>query len=260
MQKYLSVLRPLVSIFTVASCVAACSSSTDSPDQNTGVAAQASAASPDGQLCPVMSEYLVLTPVSAGVDPACPGVPGHGGLWKKTVGFTPVDCTPLDPSGSDATLCSYDWNPWALKPDAPPDLNALLALPGVDIASTGTTGDPACDADAMLRFATLLSLADVQCNLAHHGGPNAPKGCDVCGHLLAPGVTWDGLTVPAGSLHTMAVGMSNGTQQVVSMATPSAGTDATRTQVFLPLPAPPHGVSYVDGPALGYGYTTAGSP
>jgi hypothetical protein len=258
MREYPSVLRPLLFTVAVASCVAACSSApaTDSAEAS-GAVAQASWANPSWNVCPVTSEYIVLTPVSAGADPTCPGIPGRGGMWKKTVGFTPVDCTPLDPSGSDATLCSYDWSP---RGNAPPDLDALLALPGVDVAAMGITGDPACDRDASLRFATLLSLADVTCNLAHHGGPNAPKGCDVCGHLLTPGVRWDSLIVPPASLHTMAVGMSNGTQQVVSMATPNAGTGAPQSLVVLSLPPPPHGVWYVDGPALGYGYTTAGSP
>jgi hypothetical protein len=252
----LRLLRSFLLLGSVGACVVACSSA--SPDSSEPSAATNEAwshGSSAAYACPVATQYLLLTPVSAGTDPSCPWVSGKGGTWKKTEGYTPVDCTPNAPDGTDAILCSYTWSAWN---SAPPDVDALLALPGVDVAAGNGSGDSTCDADSMLRFSSLVNLEDVTCNTAHHGGPNPPRECDVCHQIATPGVVYDMLVLPSQPLHTMAVSLTNGTRQVMTYSAPT--TSSGRSYLAIPLPTPPRGVSYVGGPAFGYGYTSAGSP
>src|SRR4051794_23934623 len=173
--------RRLAAFFAVAAvpCAVSCSAAPAGDPAQDGVAVttQESSAGADLGVCPITSQYLVLGPVGSGLDPTCAPVPGRGGRWTLAPGWGPAPCTPVVEGATDAVLCSYVWTP---RGSAAPDVAALVAIPGVLVASRVDSGNPACDEDATLRFATLLSEGGVQCKLPHgHGDPNGPKGCDV---------------------------------------------------------------------------------
>ena len=126
-------------------------------------------------------------------------------------------------------------------------------------AGTGNGGDKACADTSYLPYVALMDQAGVKCPRNGSGDPNGPRECDVCGATVFPGVVASNLWLPSWSaLHTIVVRLSNGSQHVLTVG-PSAPRKGAARQtrgslVKIALPRLPHGVSYVEGPALGYGY------
>jgi hypothetical protein len=137
------------------------------------------------------------------------------------------------------------------SPHAPPDEQALEALPDVYLAPFGDGGETSCNAVSTMPRAALLDRAGVACPPRPHD-PDGPAPCTVCGAFVGL-VSHGYLVLPATSnLHTISAGLSNGTQQILTfeVAAQAPGGGA----VELKLPRLPREVRYVDGPALGYGY------
>jgi hypothetical protein len=125
---------------------------------------------------------------------------------------------------------------------------ALESIPNAFTAPS-SGGGARCDQSSTLTYVALEDLSGVTC----HNGPDAPAPCDVCGGRLFPGVVGDVVLAPVlPNVTGMAIGISNGSSRII--AVPPATRQTTGRYMLFSLPALPDGLSYVQGPALGYGY------
>jgi hypothetical protein len=249
--------RTLTALAMVVPCITSCSAapSSDAPASS----ATDEALTGTATTCPASATYGVIVFVSPGVTPACPSVAGTHGTWVNAVDLPPLACAATrDPARGVPVLCNYEWTPSPSHPGAAPDAGALESLPDVYLAPFGDGGENACADVSSLPHAALLDEAGVTCP-PRHGPPDGPAACTVCGVPMYPGVVGRGhLWLSASSsLRTVVVGLSNGTQRILTFDTPAQ--TATHTahgsqHVVVPLPPLPRRLRYVDGPVLGYGY------
>jgi hypothetical protein len=198
----------------------------------------------------VNDRYYVLPAAPAAVAPSCPPVDGFLGTWSATNDAPSLKCFSKANTADTTFLCIYNWSS---DVGADPDVSALVSQPNLFVAPADGGDGPTC-ASSPLPFVSIVHAANVVCPPQPGSGPpNGPKGCDVCG-IGGGGVYGSHLFIPASSnLHTFAVPMDNGTQQVFTLG----GTAATQHWGFVSvrLPPPPDNASYT-GEAYGYGYIT----
>ncbi len=199
--------------------------------------------------CPVSTTYYVVEPTEAGVAPACATVSGRRGEWDYTGGSTIQPCFSKADASVTSFLCAYAWTS---PTGAAPDVAALSALPGISLAPRGGGDGSNCADSSPLPYVALLDDAAVTCPPVPGGpGINGPKGCEVCGTGLGPGVIGNHLYLSSSTtLHTVAVSLSNGTKEIVTLG----DLHARGRFVEVALPPLPRGVDYEEGPALGYSY------
>ena len=197
-----------------------------------------------------------------GATPACADVPGKGGAWIYSGPINTRICTATrNPERGQPYACTYRWSPGSSTPSASPDTRALDALPDAYVAEA-SGGATTCGDPSTLSYAAILDEAGVTCPATPGSGPDNPRPCEVCGIPIYPGVIYGSLWLPASnSLHTVSLGLSNGTHQILTIDAPTMSTSVTtkshgrHAYVSIALPDLPSGVDYEDGPALGYGYT-----
>ena len=214
------------------------------------------------QTCPLGSNAIVIAFAPEGETPACTDVLGDGGEWIYSGPKKVRTCTATrDPERGQPYACAYNWSPGSTTPSASPDTRALDALPDAYVAEA-TGGGATCGDPSTLSYAAILDEAGVTCPATPGSGPDNPRPCEVCGVPIYPGVIYGSMWLPASNgLHTVSVGLSNGTHQILSIASPAMNHSVTtqsrgrHAYVSITLPDLPKGVDYEDGPALGYGYT-----